>query len=271
MKGSANRERDEQLIELIGERVGPLLEKYFAAQVQGVEQIPQGPALLVGNHSGGMSTPDTFLLCYELLRSRGIDDVPFGLAHDTVLAVPGLGGLLHRLGGVSASYEAAKDLFARGRKVIVYPGGDVDAFRPSRQKDVVQFGGRRGYARLAIEHQVPVVPVAAAGGHSGFLVFGDLLPLVHRLGLDEKLRVKTWPLTLSFPWGLLPGPCPPYLPLPTRILVKVLPPIAPPKDLSGLDAFDQAVRNALQTALDSLSYERRRAGPRPFKDWFGRG
>jgi 1-acyl-sn-glycerol-3-phosphate acyltransferase len=270
MNHTVDIQRSEELIARVGEAVGPLVKTYFAARIRGIEHLPEGPGLFVGNHSGGMSTPDSFLLCHEILKARGVDDVPYGLAHDTVLALPAIGDLVRRMGGVNASHEAAEALFARGKKVLVYPGGDIDAFRPSHQTDRVKFGGRKGYARLAIEHQVPIIPVAAVGGHSGFLVLGDLIPLLRRLGLDEPLRVKTWPVTLSIPWGLLPAPCPPYLPWPTRIFIDVLPPMRPPKDLSGLEPFDRAVRNALQTRVDALTYERKKAGPRPFGDWIRR-
>jgi 1-acyl-sn-glycerol-3-phosphate acyltransferase len=257
-------QRDESLISNIETWVGDFLFKYFAAEVRGIQNIPDGPALLVGNHSGGMSTPDSFLLCAQIIRQHGVAAVPFGLAHDTVFHMPGLGTLVRKLGGVPAARQAAHELFARGRKVLVYPGGDVDAFRPTRQRHKVIFAGRKGYARLAIEEQVPLIPIVAAGGHSGFLVLGDLLPLIERTGITRKIRVKAWPVTLSVPWGLFPGPVPPYLPMPTRILVEVLEPMTPPKDLSELDAFDQEVRSKMQDALDRLYAERRRKGRLPF-------
>ena len=32
---------------------------YFGAEVRGMDRVPQSPALLIGNHSGGLITPDT--------------------------------------------------------------------------------------------------------------------------------------------------------------------------------------------------------------------
>ncbi|TVR01881.1 MAG: glycerol acyltransferase [Deltaproteobacteria bacterium] len=270
---AANPHRDDRFISAVGRLALPALRRYFGATVTGVEHIPHGPALLVGNHSGGMSTPDTFLLCGAIRDARGVRDVPFGLAHDTALGAPLIGPLLARIGGVRADHESAARLFRDGRKVLVYPGGDLDAFRPTRLRHRVCFGGRRGYARLAARHQVPVVPVVAAGAHSGFLVLTDLADPLATSGLLGPLRIKTWPITLSIPWGILPGPAPPYLPLPTRILVEVMPPRPPPPTDAtdrDIEAFDRTLRADMQHTLSRLAHSRRQAGCWAVRDWFSR-
>jgi 1-acyl-sn-glycerol-3-phosphate acyltransferase len=253
--------RSDAFLEALERIAAPALFRWFGASVRGLEQIPEGPALLVGNHSGGMSTPDTFLFCAALLRERGVDHVPFGLAHDRIFLVPGLNRFMRAIGGVPACHEEGARLFAQGRKVMVYPGGDVESYRPSRERGRIDFGGRTGYARLALRHQVPVVPIVAAGSHDGFLVFGDLTPLARRLGLTRLVHVRRWPMTLSLPWGFLPSPCPPYLPLPTRVLVEVLPPIPPPATEADIPDFDHQLRASMQQTLDRLLDERRVLGP----------
>jgi 1-acyl-sn-glycerol-3-phosphate acyltransferase len=263
-------QRWDGLIEGIAAVAGPRLFRWFDAHVEGVDHIPEGPALLVGNHSGGMSTPDTFLLCAAILRERGVDHVPFGLAHSVVTEVPGLRALIRAIGGVRGCHEEGARLFAEGRKVLVYPGGDYEAYRPSRDRGRIDFGGRKGYARLAYEHGVPIVPVVSAGSHDGFLVFGDLTPVAERLGLTRLLRVRRWPMTVSFPWGFLPSPCPPYLPLPTRVFVEVLPPVAPPSSLDEVDAWDRALRGQMQQALDRLLRARKDAGAWACTSWRGK-
>ena len=83
---------------------------------------------------------------------------------------PGVRDLIRSVGAVEASPEAASAAFARGHDVLVYPGGDIDAYRGlHRPRDVV-FGSRRGYARLALEAGIPVVPVATIGSHWSYLV-----------------------------------------------------------------------------------------------------
>lgn len=257
LDGSERRDRE---LERLAPLLLPLLTRYFGAKVSGTGHVPDGPALLVGNHSGGMSTPDTFLLCTTLLAERGPDHLPFGLAHDGVIRWPGVGALVRAMGGVRGCHEAAAALFEQGRKVLVYPGGDHEAYRPTSERHRIDFAGRVGYARLAIRHQVPIVPVVSVGSHGGFLVIGDLSMVASRLGLMRGLNLHRWPVTASIPWGLLPAPCPPYLPLPTRILVDVLPPMEPPKTDAGCEAYDRAIRARMQDRMNELVNARRAMG-----------
>src|SRR5688572_11840532 len=63
-------------------RILPWMERfsrYFAAEVRGLSQLPRGPLLLVGNHSGGALTPDTSALYVAWYRERGLDDPLMGL------------------------------------------------------------------------------------------------------------------------------------------------------------------------------------------------
>jgi hypothetical protein len=80
-------------------------------------------------------------------------------------------------------------------------------------------------------------------------------------------RVKTWPLTLSLPWGLTAGPPFLYLPFPVRMIGEVLEPIM--FERSGPEAAqddqyvrrcDDLVRARMQAALTRLAAERRSTG-----------
>jgi 1-acyl-sn-glycerol-3-phosphate acyltransferase len=255
-------QRDHALIDFFARAIEPLIERWFHAEVRGIERVPEGAALFVGNHSGGFMTPDTWLFCSALYRARGAAEVPYGLAHEVPLKLRGLGDLVARLGGVRASHEGARRLFADGHKVLVYPGGDLDAFRSSLDRDKVIFGPRRGYLRLALRERVPLVPVVSAGSHDGWLVLSDGRWLAKRLGTRRVLRTEVLPITLSIPWGLTLGAPLLYLPLRARILIEVLPPFV--FERTGDDAADddayverchEQVHGALQDALTRLARE----------------
>ena len=36
-----------------------IFTSYFGAEVRGMDRVPKSPVLLIGNHSGGVITPDT--------------------------------------------------------------------------------------------------------------------------------------------------------------------------------------------------------------------
>jgi len=237
---------------------------YFRYELRGADRIPEGPALYVGNHSGGIITPDSFLLCAELYVRRGMEVMPYGLGHEVAIRAPIAHQVIVPLGAVRASHENAHRLFAAGHKVMVYPGGDLENQRPFRHRHRVVFGGRTGYIRLALREGVPIVPITTAGGHSTFVIVDDLRWLARLSGARRFLRSKVWPLTWSVPWGFTLGPVPAYVPLPSRILAEVGEPIR--FERTGEDAAadadyvrqcDERVRSLMQTTLDELAAERR--------------
>jgi 1-acyl-sn-glycerol-3-phosphate acyltransferase len=164
-----------------------------------------------------------------------------------------------KFGAVRASPARALAALAQGFAVQVYPGGDHDACRPFSQRNQVVFAGRTGYVELARAAGVPIVPVAAIGGHETLIILGEGRDLARRLGVDRRRRLKSFPISLSIPWGLWFGPLPGYVPLPARIEIDVLEPIEPQAIAAASTAqIDAQVRGALQAAID-----RRAAGRRP--------
>jgi 1-acyl-sn-glycerol-3-phosphate acyltransferase len=258
--------RDEELIVRIAKRVGPLLDLWFQPEIRGIERIPKGPALLVGNHSGGTMSPDSFVIGVALYRALGVEAVPYWLGHDMLVKIP-LFRHVVPLGVVRASRAMAHNLFVAGRKVLVYPGGEQETLRTWGERDRIVFAGRTGYIRLALREGVPVIPIVVAGAHEVFVVLGGGEALARLLLTKLLFRVQTWPLTLSFPWGLTAGPPVLYLPFPVRMLGEVLEPIM--FDRSGPEAAgdddyvrrcDDLVRARMQAALTRLAAERRLTG-----------
>ena len=147
---------------------GPM-ERYFRSEVRGLDRIPPGPALYVGNHNALAMTPDSFLFGIAVYRERGLEDLPFGLGHEHVIRLPIVNAIVVPLGVVRACHSHARALLARGHKVLVHPGSEHDAMRPWRDRNRIRFEGRTGYIRLALEAGVPVSPVVASGASLHFL------------------------------------------------------------------------------------------------------
>ncbi len=235
--------------------VTKLLHTWFRADVQGLEHLPDGPFLGVGNHSGAVMIPDT-LVWLGAYHTSGRSPPLLALAHDGMFdayARP-IARMLSRLGALRASKDVALEALRRGYAVQVYPGGDHDACRSFRRRNEIVFAGRKGYVALAQEAGVPIVPVVCVGGHEALVILWDGVALARKLGLPKRLRLQALPLSLSVPWGMWLGPLPGYLPLPTKISVRVLPPIPAEGDVDEVDA---RVRAALQSAADDLARARR--------------
>ncbi len=255
--------RDPQKIEKFMRFVDGFVTPYHRGEVQGVERVPEGAALYVGNHNAGPWTPDSFIFGSALFHAHGIDSIPYALGHEKAIQFPVVRDIFIPLGAVRASHDNAHRVFAAGKKVLVYPGSDYDSMRPFRNRNKIVFEGRKGYAKLAIREGVPIIPVVAAGAQSTWIVLSDGRRIAKFLHADKWLRTKVWPITLCLPWGITVGPLIPYIPFPSKILVEILDPIRFDRrgdeaaaDEAYVAACDERVREAMQTSLTSLAAQR---------------
>jgi 1-acyl-sn-glycerol-3-phosphate acyltransferase len=235
-----------------------LASLYFRADVRGLDRIPvDGPVLLVGNHSGGNLPPDTFVFTLAFSSYFGVERPFYQLAHNLVVSMPGLGSL-RKFGTVAANPDNAKLALKSGAALLVYPGGDYEVFRPSWQRHEVDFGGRKGYVKLAREAGVPIVPVASVGGQEAALFLDRGQWLAKLLMVDKLARLKSVPILLALPWGLAVGDMVPRLPLPTKIAIEVQDPIDAEDIKAGDDeVIHDKVEASLQAGVDRLAAERR--------------
>jgi 1-acyl-sn-glycerol-3-phosphate acyltransferase len=233
---------------------------YFRAEVRGLSNIPaEGPILLVGNHSGGTLIADTFVFAQGFYDHFGPLRRFHQLAHDLVFKLPGARASLSRYGTVPASPENMRRALERDAALLVYPGGDHETYRPSWESDRIDFAGRQGFAQLAIEYGVPIVPVVAIGGQETALFLGQGRDLARRLRLDRLLRLKVFPAQVAPPFGFTIMDLPARVPLPAKIVVRVLPKIDLKQRLGSSPDLDDAyelVTGRMQDALSNLSDER---------------
>ena len=236
-----------------------LASLWFRGEVRGLGNVPEeGPVLLIGNHSGGNLTPDTIVFTLAFSTYFGVERPFHQLAHNLVLSFPGL-SYLRKYGTVAASPENARTALQAGAAVLVYPGGDYEVHRPSWERHRIDFSGRRGFVRLAIEEDVPIVPVVAVGGQETALFLGRGERLARLLGLDRALRLKVLPVSLSLPWGINVGDFLGHLPLPAKITVEALPPVHPREfgpNPQVDEVYDHVLR-VMQDTMDALAAERR--------------
>jgi 1-acyl-sn-glycerol-3-phosphate acyltransferase len=235
-------------------------DAYFPLTVDGWENIPSEASLVVGNHSGGTTIPDAWGWLASWYRHFGLNRPLHGLAHDMVFALPSLAKGFASLGLLRADRDLAmRVLRDQHRDIFVMPGGDRDTWRPWKDRYKVCFGGRVGYARIALKAGVPIVPVAHAGAHDTLIVLTDGRRIAHRLHLKRLFRAEIFPIHLSLPFVLGIGPLP-HLPPPVQLRYRIAPPVYPPVVVKpgceptdeAVAAFDEAVRAALQAELDIL-------------------
>ena len=254
--------RDSGFIRATIPKLALALERYHTMSITGMDRVPEGAALVVGNHNGGTMAPDMFALMVAYWRRFGTDAPAYGLMHDFMFRVPLIGPAMEKLGAVPAHPENAASLLDRGAKVLVYPGGDIDAFKPSARRHEIVFGPRVGFVRVALRAGAPILPVVSVGAHEGFHVVTDGADFARRSGWKKLTRIEVFPIILSLPFGIGVGPVIAYLPLPVHIKLRVLDPIRWPhlgpdaaRDEAVVRRCQEEVRAAMQAAMDEMVTE----------------
>ncbi|MGA8257290.1 MAG: 1-acyl-sn-glycerol-3-phosphate acyltransferase [Nocardioides sp.] len=234
------------------------MKGYFRSDVRDMHRMPEGGALIVSNHSGGLMPMDVPIITVGFAQEFGAERPLYCLAHD-MLFTGVAGPVMRAFGFVAADREIAHEILTSGAVTIVFPGGDFDTFRPSSRANVIDFNGRTGYVRTALRAGVPIVPLVSIGGHEDQIHLTRGEWIAKRLGMRKLMRSDLFPISVGFPFGVTPA-VPPNLPLPTKITTQVLDPIdieaefGPEPDIAAVDV---EVRRRMQEALDELAKQRR--------------
>jgi 1-acyl-sn-glycerol-3-phosphate acyltransferase len=205
-----------------------LWTRYFRYEVDGFDVLATcEPAIVVAYH-GGPWTFDLWMLATRMYDELGY--FPRACWHPGWWRIPAVGRVVSDLGGLPRRPTAGQmeALKARGEHIVFAPGGPDEGLRPFWDGHRVDFGRRRGYARLAVAHDMPVVPVVASGLEKTFVGLTTGAPWL-ALGVGG-----VWPLALPFP---------------VKIRQRVGAPIRAGRDVEALHG---EVTSTLQSMLDDV-------------------
>ncbi|WP_380162789.1 lysophospholipid acyltransferase family protein [Kineococcus sp. R86509] len=161
--------------------VGPVCRLLYRPRVSGLENIPgQGPAFVAANHLSMMDPvflpvvlprQVSFIAKASLFSGRGLRGRLVGGFVRGVGMIP-----VDRSGGRAsqAGIDAAVEALGQGRLFGIFPEG-------TRSPDGRLYRGRTGVARIALDSDVPVIPVAMVGTDALFR--RTKLPRVRRVGV----------------------------------------------------------------------------------------
>lgn len=250
---------DPELTERVMGLLKPILKGYHRAEVRGLDTFPAGGALVVCNHSGGMFAMDVPVFASGFYDKFGYDRPVYTLSHDMLMVGP-TGSFFKKTGFIPANHDNADEALRSGGVVVVFPGGDYDVYRPTLRANKIDFGGRTGYVKAALNNGVPIVPAVAIGGQESQLFLTRGTEVAKALGpIARMFRAKIMPVSFGFPFGLSML-LPVNVPLPTKITMQTLPPVdiaAQFGENPDIDEVDAHVRHVMQRALDTLAQERR--------------
>jgi 1-acyl-sn-glycerol-3-phosphate acyltransferase len=234
---------------LAGATLDALYRWWFRVEVTGLDRVPEeGPFVVVANRAG------TFLPYEGLMIALAFAGRAQPLVDPALLRVPVLGPALAGLGAGRDTGTGARTVLARGSGIVVFPEGPRARAKTFRQRYRLAGFGRGGFARLAIEHGAPILPVAVVGAE-------EAQPVLVRLP-GVALGLPDLPVTPTFPWLGLAG----LAPLPTKWSLHVGEPLdvagAHPAATADDAARVRRVRDQVRERLQALLLDalRRRTG-----------
>jgi 1-acyl-sn-glycerol-3-phosphate acyltransferase len=252
--------RSERMRRVARRLYDPVYRHWFRAEWEGLEHIPrEGGALLVANHAGAIpSDAPVIMHGVETELGRPL----YGLAENLFRALPVLGTLWSRTGGVPAHPDNAFRLLHDDQQlVLVFPEGTKATGKTIGDRYQLRRFGRGGFVEIAMRAGVPVVPIAVVGNEEAMPI------LAKSKGLAKLLNVPYAPLTANmFLFGPLGGL---VMPLPAKFKLRVLPPVhfdvatnQARYNRSVVMDHSEAIRDTIQDALFDMLRQRQSV-------WFG--
>ncbi|HMC43323.1 MAG TPA: lysophospholipid acyltransferase family protein [Acidimicrobiales bacterium] len=252
--------RSEHMRSLARRLYGPIYRNWFRAEWEGLEKVPkEGGALLVANHAAAIPS-DAPVIMHGI--EEELERPVYGLAEYIFRAMPFVGTLWARVGGVPAHPENAYRLLReQGQLVLVFPEGSKGPGKTYAERYRLSRFGRGGFVEIAMRAGVPVVPIAVVGAE-------ESMPIVVKSNaLAKLLNIPYFPVTANM---LLFGPVlGTLLYLPAKFKLRVLDPVyldVPPNQerysKSRIMDEAEAIRVRLQENLYEMLRQRRSV-------WFG--
>ncbi len=145
-------------------------EEHFKVRVRGIENIPsEGAALLIGNHSGLLPLDGAMITMAMSSYHPAPRRVRYMIT-DWFFQLPGINEWMMETGQVRATLENARKLIDNEELVGIYPEGLRGVGKTFKERyRILDF--HPGFVQLAIERQVPLIPVATVGGDEIFPKF----------------------------------------------------------------------------------------------------
>lgn len=189
-----------------------LARAWFKPRFVGLENLPQGPALFIGNHAFMAIDAALFHLYLYYDHGRYVK----GLGDKTLFANAHYAAIAHAMGGVSGQAQIVERLMARGTDLLLYPGGAYESIKPPEARYQLRWKSRYGFVRLAAAAGYTIVPIASVGPDEYYdhavsseaLLHSPLVRYLMKLGMiPADLRADLVPPIPTGVWGsLLPKP-----------------------------------------------------------------
>jgi 1-acyl-sn-glycerol-3-phosphate acyltransferase len=231
-----------------------LLYRYWLrVETEGIENVPAGRVLLIGNHAGNTFAYDGAMLGLSLFLEGKPPRIVRGMAEYYLPTIPWFNILMQRAGSVVGTPENCTQLLEREEAIMVFPEGERGFVKPwTKRYQLQRFG--LGFMRLALETDTPIVPVGIVGGEE------QSPGLANVRWLGRLFGSPAFPITPTFPWLGLLG----FVPLPVKFRIHFGEPMRFEGDAHDEDAHIEPKVERVKTAIRALIRE----GRARRKSWF---
>lgn len=166
--------------------------RWFRAEVNGIENVPEGRVLLIANHSGQLPY-DAAMIATAMLLDHDPPRVVRTMIEHFVPTLPFVSTFLSRAGQVVGTRSNARRMLREENAVLVFPEGSRGISKPYSKKYQLETFGL-GFMRLALQMDTPIVPIAVVGAEEQLPALFNLKPLarvlnVERVGVAPNLFV----------------------------------------------------------------------------------
>ncbi|HEY3357107.1 MAG TPA: lysophospholipid acyltransferase family protein [Polyangia bacterium] len=222
-----------------------LYRDYFRCEVFGIDRVPDGRVLLIGNHSGQLPYDAVCIAC-ALMFDRTPPRMARAMIERFIPTLPFVSYLFARWGQIIGSPENCQRVLEAGEAILVFPEGAKGISKPiTKRYQLQEFGN--GFMRLALATRAPIVPIAVIGAEEQAPAF-NIKPLAKLIGAPAFPLVPTPPFF-------------PIVPYPTRYRIYFGEPLCflgdPDDDDEEIDLRVKQVRNTIQSMLYTGLKERK--------------
>lgn len=214
---------------------------------RGVEDLPtERPLMLVGNHTL-FGVLDVGFLFAEIFDRRGV--YLRGLGDHLHFQIPGWGKLAEKVGAVDGTRANCAELFRLKEWVLVFPGGGREVAKRKGEQYKLKWEDRMGFARMAVEHGVTIVPFASVGVEDAFDIVYDGDEILEQTPLGRVF--DSFGFRRDIMWPIVKGVGKTPLPRPERLYFDLRAPIET-RDYGGdvSEANLRAVRDATKASIE---------------------